>query len=405
MIICFAQLQANMRKIPLFICLMLLTVSLSGCFGGEDIETVEGDDIILEDTDDWPTYYVLTSGDLPTCPGQSNENLGRLYYVEADSNFQACLSTGWQVVQIGGSNGNILMNQPPIIEANVWIADDDLMMEDGDGTYSVLMGLHWNATDTDGTIAQIGIDYDGDLVIDIPLSDNSGAYSVADYFVDGEVYSGLFAIPFESGLTFHRGQTLTTCKWSMTRTITVVAVDDDGATSLDYITRNAISPRTDSMGFLYYDAYRAQELNSDIPGFISQSDYDWITGVSPSTCPAPPVFSLTFDSGAVTNGDSDTLGVLTLVSGAPTNLDGQDGCSPMIVGLVLDTSSYGQPCSSFSIQFSGTDPANPVAGDTYTISEAGVDACNPTNLCAGIFVDFYHDDGSGDSVSQRLHAP
>ena len=381
---------------------MMMTVSLSGCIGG-DIETSEGDDIILEDTDDWPTYYVPTSGDLPTC---DSTTLGRLYYVEADTNFQACMSTGWQVVQIGGSGGNILVNQPPIIEANVWFADDDLVVEDGDGTYSILMGLHWNSTDTDGTISQIGIDYDGDLIIDIPLSTNTGAYSGEDYATqNGESLSGFFAIPYESGLTFHRGQTPTDCKWSMTRTITVMAVDDDGATSLDYITRNAFNPRTDSMGMLYMNAYDAMDINSDLAGFISPADYDWIMGVSPSTCPAPPVFSLTFDSGAVTSGDSDILGVLTLVSGAPTNLDGQDGCSPLNVGLVLDTSNYGQSCSSFSIQFSGTDPANPVAGDTYTISEAGVDACNPTNLCAGIFVDFYHSDGSGDSVSQRLYAP
>lgn len=382
------------------ICLMMMAVSLSGCIGG-DIETSEGDDIILEDTDDWPTYYVPTSGDLPTC---DSTTLGRLYYVEADTNFQACMSTGWQVVQIGGTGGNILVNQPPIIESNVWFADDDLVMEDGDGTYSALMGLHWNATDTDGTIAQIGIDYDGDLVIDIPLPGNSGAHSTEDHTTQGgEVLSGFFAIPFESGLTFHRGQTPTDCKWALTRTITVVAVDDDGATSLSYITRSAIDPRTDSTGMLYYNAYQVQDLNSDLAGFISPADYDWIMGVSPSTCPSPPVFSLTFDSGAVTSGDSDVLGVLTLVSGSPTNVQGQDGCSPIYVGLSLDGENYGQQCSSFSIQFSGSDAANPVAGDTYTISEAGVDACNPTNLCDGIWVDLVHDAG-GDSQQQRIYS-
>ena len=176
-------------------CLIMMTVPLSGCLGGNDIETDEGNDIILEDTDDWPTYYVLTSRDLPACPGQNNDNLGRLYYVESDTNFQACMSTGWQVVQLGGNGGNIVLNQPPIIEANVWFADDDLVVEDGDGTYSILMGLHWNSTDTDGTIAQIGIDYDGDLIIDIPLSTNTGAYSGEDYATqNGEVLSGFFAI-------------------------------------------------------------------------------------------------------------------------------------------------------------------------------------------------------------------
>ena len=390
-----------MRRVPLVICIMMMTVSLSGCIGG-DIETSEGDDVIFEDTDDWPTYYVPTSGDLPTC---DSTTLGRLYYVEVDTNFQACMSTGWQVVQIGGSGGNILVNQPPIIEANVWFADDDLVVDDGDGTYSILIGLHWNATDVDGTISQIGIDYDGDLAIDIPLPGNSGAHSTEDHSSQGgDNLAGFFAIPFESGLTFHRGQTPTDCKWAMTRTITVIAMDDDGTTSLEYITRNAFDPRTDSIGMLYYNAYEAMELNTGLDGIISPADYDWIMGVSPSTCPAPPVFSLTFDSGAVTSGDSDVLGVLTLVSGSPTNVRGQDGCSPIFVGLSLDGENYGQQCSSFSIQFSGSDAANPVAGDTYTISEAGVDACNPTNLCDGILVDLVHDAG-GDSQQQRIYAP
>ena len=385
------------------LCLLMTTAGLAGCLG-TDIETSEGDDVVLgESTDDWPTYYVPTSGDLPTC---DSTILGRLYYVEADTNFQACMSGGWQVVQLGGSGGNILMNQPPIVEANVWLADDDLVQEDGDGTYSILIGLHWNSTDVDGTISQIGIDYDGDLIIDIPLSTTTGASSGEDNAVqNGHVYSGLFAIPFESGLTFHRGQTPTDCKWSMTRTITVVAVDDDGATSLTFITRSAIDPRTDFMGMLYYNAYAAIEFNSQIPGFISQADYDWILGAGTSTCPAPPVFSLTFDSGAVTSGDSDILGVLTLVSGSPTNVSGQDGCSPMSVGLSLDGQYYNQLCPSFSIQFSGTDAANPVAGDTYTISEAGVDACNPTNLCDGIYVKLMHDVGGGETEERRIYSP
>ena len=80
-----------MQKIPLIIFLMMMAVSLSGCIGGE-VETSDGEELILEDTDDWPTYYVPTSGDLPTC---DSTTLGRLYYVEAETNFQACSSSGW----------------------------------------------------------------------------------------------------------------------------------------------------------------------------------------------------------------------------------------------------------------------------------------------------------------------
>ena len=53
-----------MQRLPLVVCLMMMLVE---CIGEDNLETEEGDDVILEDTDDWPTYYVQTSGDLPTC--------------------------------------------------------------------------------------------------------------------------------------------------------------------------------------------------------------------------------------------------------------------------------------------------------------------------------------------------
>ena len=60
---------------------MMMLVSLTGCIGEDNLETEEGEEVILEDTDDWPTYYVQTSGDLPTT---LIPLLGRLYYVEDD---------------------------------------------------------------------------------------------------------------------------------------------------------------------------------------------------------------------------------------------------------------------------------------------------------------------------------
>ena len=103
-----------MQRLPVVVCLMMMLVSLTGCIGEDNLETEEGDEVILEDTDDWPTYYVQTSGDLPTC---DTSTLGRLYYVEDDVNFQACMSTGWEVVEIGGSNGNLVLNQAPSVQS------------------------------------------------------------------------------------------------------------------------------------------------------------------------------------------------------------------------------------------------------------------------------------------------
>ena len=45
-----------MRKIAIILCLLMMTAGLSGCIGGTDVETDEGDDVELgELTDDWPT--------------------------------------------------------------------------------------------------------------------------------------------------------------------------------------------------------------------------------------------------------------------------------------------------------------------------------------------------------------
>mgnify|MGYP001575178923 FL=1 len=240
-----------MRLVAFVICLIMMTVPLSGCLGGKDIETSEGNDIILEDTDDWPTYYVLTAGDLPACPGQNNDNLGRLYYVESDTNFQACMSTGWQVVQIGGTNANVLLNQAPIVETNYWFLDDDLVTDttqNGEPDH-MLMGMQWNAKDIDGTIAQIGIDYDGDLTIDITLPSNSGMHSTEEYtvFEENHPIPGMFAIPLYQGITVHKTQTTAgKCIVAFTREISVIAIDDDGATGVSTQTLSAVAPRLDN---------------------------------------------------------------------------------------------------------------------------------------------------------------
>ena len=139
-----------MRKIAIVLCLLMM---LAGCIDGTDVETSEGDDVELgELTDDWPTYYVPAAADLPTC---DTTTLGRLYYVEADTNFQACTSTGWTVVQIGGSGSTLVLNSAPILSANVWESDDDMIADDGDGTFSRLVYIDWVAMDIDGTIASL----------------------------------------------------------------------------------------------------------------------------------------------------------------------------------------------------------------------------------------------------------
>ena len=51
---------------------------------------------------DWNVHFAATAADLPTCNEDTN---GRLYYVEADGQFQVCKTAGWEVIAIQGADG------------------------------------------------------------------------------------------------------------------------------------------------------------------------------------------------------------------------------------------------------------------------------------------------------------
>ena len=87
----------------LLFALMMMTVSLAGCFGGDGGDD-EGsnDETPIETLDDWQVHFVTSTSDLPGCNDDTN---GRLYYVEADGEFQVCKSSGWKVIKISGVNG------------------------------------------------------------------------------------------------------------------------------------------------------------------------------------------------------------------------------------------------------------------------------------------------------------
>ena len=79
--------------------LMMLAVSLAGCFGNDD--SVE-DETPVETLDDWQVHFASTAADLPTCDSATE---GRLYYVDADSEFQVCTISGWVVIDVSGPAG------------------------------------------------------------------------------------------------------------------------------------------------------------------------------------------------------------------------------------------------------------------------------------------------------------
>ena len=291
-----------MRKIVILLCFLLMTAGLSGCIGDTGLETTEEDEVILELSDDWPTYYVATANDLPTCDSTTQ---GRLYYVEADTNFQACMSTGWQVVEIGGSNANVILNSAPIVSANFVSSDDDALADDGDGTYSRLVYLSWSAMDLDGTIVSIGLDYDSDGMVDIPFSSNSGMLSDQTPVTStgGDVYGGSFIIPMEVGNNYIQAENYDemACSIMIQKNLMVIAEDDDGAKSYVPMVFDGIAGSAE--GYSPVSPLDVQDTYYSAFG-IPQSDADWVTGAT-SSCPSYPTFSLADHADTIGTGTAE----------------------------------------------------------------------------------------------------
>ena len=361
-----------MRKISITLCLLIITTGLSGCIDGTDVETSEGDDVELgELTDDWPTYYVPAAADLPTCDATT---LGRLYYVEADTNFQACTSTGWTVVQIGGSGSTLVLNSAPILSANVWESDDDMIADDGDGTFSRLVYIDWVAMDIDGTIASLGIDYDSDGVIDIPFSQNSGLFSdqATVQAQNGDEHGGAFIIPLEVGNSIIQVEDFmnTECSLMIQNTLIVMAVDDDGATTYNPIVSDAIG----GWGAAYFPISGWQVSDSFASSFnIPQTNVDWVQGVG-SSCLKVPQMSFADHSDALTTGQSDNIAILTVDDpGAwSTWISMMDGDEDFYIdGYCVDSLGERTWLEDEEYTFSGVDEENPLAGEYWTVSEDG----------------------------------
>ena len=94
-----------MRTNAVLFALMMITISLAGCIGGDDAgstDEIPTDETPIETLTDWEVYSVQSANDLPACNADTN---GRLYYVEADNNFQVCKTNGWNYITIQGLTG------------------------------------------------------------------------------------------------------------------------------------------------------------------------------------------------------------------------------------------------------------------------------------------------------------
>ena len=143
--------------------LMMLTVSLAGCFGSDD--PVE-DETPVETLDDWQVHFASSAADLPTCDSATD---GRLYYVDADSEFQVCTSSGWDVIDVSGPAGQDGADGTSGTNG-VDGADgsDGIDGADGANGVSTLIRILSSTTcTTGGNSFEIGADNNGDGVLDI----------------------------------------------------------------------------------------------------------------------------------------------------------------------------------------------------------------------------------------------
>ena len=76
----------------------MITMPLAGCIDNDE----DSSDTPDGELSDWNVHFAATVADLPTCNEDTN---GRLYYVEADGQFQVCKTAGWEVIAIQGADG------------------------------------------------------------------------------------------------------------------------------------------------------------------------------------------------------------------------------------------------------------------------------------------------------------
>ena len=379
-----------MRKENVIMLLLVILFPMSGCIGNADVETSEGDEVELgESTDDWPTYYVQSSGDLPTC---DSSTLGRLYYVEDDVNFQACMSTGWEVVDIGGSNSNIVLNQPPVLSARVWSTSGGeeygYLVDDGDGTMSMAFYLDWFAHDIDGAVTSVGIDQDMDGVVDITLPSNSGAIDSQSsiQLANGETLNGAFVAPLEVGTSYSRitdfvedeEYPMVKCGLIIQKSLFVIASDDSGASTIVPI----VAPLNLNVEGSY-SAVDAMEIQQELYQALSipQSDLDWLTGQGSSTCPTGVTFTAVDHPDPITSQPGDNIATITIsntIDWSQWN-DNSDWEETWSVSAYCLNDNGERTFIEDGLTFIGQDEDSPQDGDTISIVDTNYDNCDTSH--------------------------
>ena len=284
-----------MNRAALTCFLLSLSLVFSGCLSfGNDDDTKEDTDGSTGNTDDWDVFSIASVTSLPPC---DSATFGRLYYVEADENFQVCRTNGWEVIDIGSvGNLNDPGNNAPLVTAGIWMDVNDFITDDDGMDFMKYVYVSWSAIDVDGSISSAGFDMDLDMVIDVPVGVDSGTY-IDDS--TNSAFPGALSMSMSHGWIFERlmyeedGQTY--CSLLMHRTFAFVAEDDDGATSAELVHL-----------VVDYWGLDVDKLDNDTIAILNvpQADVEWVRGVT-SSCPDSVVSSpfAQFTSSENSNGD------------------------------------------------------------------------------------------------------
>ena len=353
-----------MRKIALILCLLMMAAGLSGCINGNQTEISTGGEPIVpgELPDDWPTYYVPTVNDLPSC---DSTTLGRLYYIESPPQFEVCKSSGWAVLDL--SQLSVLENSLPSMTVT---SQSSVAVDDNDGTRSANIELEILALDIDGSISSLGVDLDLDGTVDVDFSSTLGL-GMGINTTNPAHLSVTFSMPYEQSLYSIKDNTFTPyCHLRLYNIFALMVGDDDGGITTELVTTYSVNdlPGTSNMMVNGFNSYGILDILQ-----VNSADRAWLNGSDPSSpCPHLPEFSITDHPDPLTSATGDNLVRIEIISAND-------------IGTVSFASTNFNPsiaepadCASI-VTFEGTDASNPQTGDAWIISEANN---SNGNLCA-----------------------
>ena len=160
-------------------------------------------------------------------------------------------------------------NNAPLVTADtIFFHPLDYTMFSNQGIY-----VKWSAIDVDGTISSAGFDIDLDMIIDVPVSKDSGTY------IDNSTntaYPGALSIPLDQGWTSDRFVYepytefgFSPCSLMIHRTFAFIAEDNDGAASAELVQFHRM---------FNLETYTANNMDNDAIGRldVSQADIDWL---------------------------------------------------------------------------------------------------------------------------------